>query len=141
MEEDKHETDRHSLSSTSSRSIGERDGTTFSPIAAPTAQQHALNTIELHKTTSRASRASRASNINRTLSHTDGYSISVRGEEGDEEEEALEQRREEGVPAPDASATELVVKWDENDPENPRNMSYARKWVIAIVVCLGSVCV
>lgn len=136
--EDKHETDRHSLSSTSSRSIGEGDGTTFSPIASPTTQQHALNTIELHKT---ASRASRASNINRTLSLTDGYSVSVRGEEEDEEEEELEQRSEEGAPAPDATAAELVVKWDENDPENPRNMSYARKWVIAIVVCLGSVCV
>ncbi|KUL88762.1 hypothetical protein ZTR_03564 [Talaromyces verruculosus] len=137
--EDKHETDRQSLSSTSSRSIGEQDGTTFSPIAAPTTQQHTLNTIELHKTTSRASRAS--TNINRTLSQTDGYSVSVRGEEEDKEEEEIERKREEGVPVPDASATELVVKWDENDPENPRNMSYARKWVIALVVCLGSVCV
>jgi hypothetical protein len=138
--EEKNETDHHSLSSTSSRSIGERDGTTFSPIAAPATQQHALNTIELHKTISRASRAS--TNINRTLSQTDGYSISVRGEEEDKEEEEIEQRKEEGVPpVPDTSATELVVKWDENDPENPRNMSYARKWVIALVVCLGSVCV
>lgn len=138
--EEKHETDRHSLSSRSSQSIEERDGTTFSPIAAPATQQHALNTIELHKTTSRASRAS--ANINRTLSLTDGYSVSVRGEEEDKEEEELQQRREEGVPpAPDPSATELIVKWDENDPENPRNMSYGRKWIIALVVCLGSVCV
>lgn len=138
--EDKHTANRHSSSSsTSSRSTEERDGTAFSPIAAPTTQQQALNTIDLHKTASRASRAS--ANINRTLSQTDGYSISVRGAENDDEEEEIEQRKEDGVSAPDASATELVVKWDDNDPENPRNMRYARKWVIALVVCLGSVCV
>ncbi|EEA28078.1 MFS multidrug transporter, putative [Talaromyces marneffei ATCC 18224] len=139
--EEKHETDRHSMSSTSSQSIEERDGTTFSPIASPTAQQHALNTMELHKTTSRTSRAS--THLHPTLSLTDGYTISVRGEEEDEEEEEeIEQRKEEGVPrAPDASASELLVKWDENDPENPKNMSYVRKWLIASVVCLGSVCV
>ena len=33
------------------------------------------------------------------------------------------------------------VTWTTNDPENPKNMNYVRKWIICLVVCMGSVCV
>ncbi|EED23554.1 MFS multidrug transporter, putative [Talaromyces stipitatus ATCC 10500] len=137
--EEKYETERRSLSPTSSHANEEHDGATFSPIAAPSNNLRDLDTVELGKTHSRASRASRAS-MNRTYSLTDGYCLSVQDDEELDEEE-LEQRKDEGVTPEDVSPTEYLVKWSENDPENPRNMSYARKWVIAIVVCLGSVCV
>lgn len=109
-------------------------------------QQQITNASELHKISSRASRSS--TNIYRTLSQTDGYSISVQGSDDDESEEEREGEDVEGkagerdrASAADASATELVVRWDENDPENPKNMNRARKWLIAVIVSLGSVCV
>ena len=37
--------------------------------------------------------------------------------------------------------TEYTVGWDENDPLNPRNMSKGRRWLIVIIVSLGSLCV
>ncbi|KAJ5344946.1 hypothetical protein N7541_007442 [Penicillium brevicompactum] len=37
--------------------------------------------------------------------------------------------------------TGYTVGWDENDPENPRNMSKARRWLIVVIVSLGSLCV
>jgi hypothetical protein len=34
-----------------------------------------------------------------------------------------------------------VVGWEENDVMNPRNMNKARKWMIVIIVSMGSLCV
>lgn len=144
--QEEHEFSRHSSSSVSLQSDLDRNGTTFSPIATPMTQQQITNASELHKISSRASRSS--TNIYHTLSQTDGYSISVQGSDDEETEEEREGDDIEGkagerdrASAADASATELVVRWDENDPENPKNMNRARKWLIAVIVSLGSVCV
>lgn len=37
--------------------------------------------------------------------------------------------------------TGYTVGWEDNDPQNPRNMSKGRRWLIVIIVSLGSVCV
>ncbi|KAF7596910.1 hypothetical protein BBP40_011955 [Aspergillus hancockii] len=34
-----------------------------------------------------------------------------------------------------------TVKWDENDPMHPYNMSLGRRWLIVIIVSMGSLCV
>ncbi|KAI2461902.1 hypothetical protein LOY97_000821 [Ophidiomyces ophidiicola] len=48
------------------------------------------------------------------------------------------------VPQQDVSAdsqTDFVVAWDQTgDPENPRNIPYARKWLIVIIMAMGSGC-
>jgi hypothetical protein len=36
---------------------------------------------------------------------------------------------------------EYVVSFDMNPSMDPRNMDYARKWVIVLIVSLGSLCV
>jgi Major Facilitator Superfamily len=104
------------------RLSAEEDGATFSAITASSEK----NQDYLQKTKSQAS-----TNIQRSISHTDGYSVTA--PEDDEEGQGPEQDA--------ATATELVVNWDENDPENPKNMNHVRKWVICLVVCMGSVCV
>ncbi|OKL55718.1 hypothetical protein UA08_09072 [Talaromyces atroroseus] len=111
------------------RLSADADGPTFSPITASSEKDHGEN--HLQKTKSQASL-----NIQRSISRTDGYSITA--PEDDEEEEQQQQQQE---PENAETTAELVVKWDENDPENPKNMNYARKWAICLVVCLGSVCV
>lgn len=119
---EKIETDGHS------RSSADVDGATFTSITAPTSRVES----QLHKTTSQSS-----SNIHRTMSLTDGYSIA-----GMEDEDKEEEQQTQPSDAPDGeAATELLVKWDDNDPENPRNMNYFRKWIITLVVSIGSVCV
>lgn len=35
----------------------------------------------------------------------------------------------------------MAVQWDDNDLYNPRNMSLWRKWLLVIVVSMGSLCV
>lgn len=140
MRMEKPEEHRGRRSSSSASSAEDGDNTTFSAITAPTATQDHQNHEQLHKIGSRASKSSRASTkINRQLSQTDGYCLSVRGDEEDDEETADEDRLSTGDA--NTSTTEILVKWDENDPANPKNMAHARKWVIAIVVSLGSVCV
>ncbi|KAF2098191.1 MFS general substrate transporter [Rhizodiscina lignyota] len=37
---------------------------------------------------------------------------------------------------------DFTVKWEENDPQNPRNkLSYARKWAITVIIAGSSMCV
>ncbi|KAL1976372.1 hypothetical protein VTN31DRAFT_2654 [Thermomyces dupontii] len=36
---------------------------------------------------------------------------------------------------------EILVSWDENDPMHPHSMSRARRWLITVIVSLGSICV
>ncbi|PYI12327.1 MFS general substrate transporter [Aspergillus sclerotiicarbonarius CBS 121057] len=36
---------------------------------------------------------------------------------------------------------DFLVGWDENDPANPRNFSLARRWLIVVLVSMGSLCV
>jgi hypothetical protein len=44
-------------------------------------------------------------------------------------------------PNEDLQPTEILVDWDENDPMHPHSMSEARRWLIVLVVSLGSLCV
>ncbi|KKZ68044.1 hypothetical protein EMCG_06254 [[Emmonsia] crescens] len=83
-----------------------------------------------------SSRSSRS--ISRVYSLSDGYTHpSVNNDRLQEPEE--EQRAEEASTRP---GTEYIVRWDgPDDPGNPRNRSLARKWVIVLVMAVGSVCV
>ena len=102
----------------------------ISPSTSGTAELSEKDANYLREQTSAA-----PSNIHRSISLTDGYSVFS----PDEDDEKPEPHRPQDTD-PDPKA-ELLVQWDENDPENPRSMSYARKWLICIVVCMGSVCV
>jgi hypothetical protein len=50
----------------------------------------------------------------------------------DEERVMRERTKEEGI---------LEVKFDENDPLNPRNMGTMRKWAIVLILSASSLCV
>ena len=65
----------------------------------------------------------------------DGYCIS-----GTDNDDDVENKKNDQGGAAITIANYLLVAWDENDPMNPRNLSYARKWVIVLIVSLGSVC-
>lgn len=76
--------------------------------------------------------------LERSSSLGDGYTHPrVHYDRFQEEEDAKpEEERPEGI------EPEFVVGWDgPNDPENPRNMSYGRKWLIVIILSMGSSCV
>lgn len=83
-----------------------------------------------------SSRSSRS--MSRVYSLSDGYTHpAVDNDRLQEPEE--EERAEEVSTGP---GTEYIVKWDgPDDPGNPRNRSLARKWVIVLVMAVGSVCV
>lgn len=36
---------------------------------------------------------------------------------------------------------EFLVEWSKDDPSNPRNLSPARRWLIVLIVSMGSLCV
>jgi hypothetical protein len=91
---------------------------TFAPIAA----QHDERVTPLQKQRSNASKSIRS--IERSWSLNDGTSVGP-----DQIDEAADQD------------TEYTVGWDENDPMTPRNMSKGRRWLITIIVSLGSLCV
>ncbi|KAL4754436.1 hypothetical protein BDW72DRAFT_166104 [Aspergillus terricola var. indicus] len=39
------------------------------------------------------------------------------------------------------ASSDYVVRWDENDPMNPRNFNKLRRWMIVIICSTGSLCV
>ena len=81
---------------------------------------------------SRSRQSSRS--LERTYTLSDGYSHHV-----DDDEEMQQPPREKEGPSGDE---EFVVKWDgPDDPDNPRNMSLFRRWVVVMVISLGSACV
>ncbi|KAL4735073.1 major facilitator superfamily domain-containing protein [Aspergillus similis] len=41
----------------------------------------------------------------------------------------------------EVTASDFVVRWDENDPMNPRNFNKVRRWLIVIICSTGSLCV
>lgn len=58
--------------------------------------------------------------------------------------EKLENTQKQQQPPLDRAQThqdEILVTWDENDPMHPFNMSRARRWLITVIVSLGSICV
>jgi hypothetical protein len=74
------------------------------------------------------------SQLSRSRSYVDGYSgyFSTKDEEGQDE------HANDGIPA---EGKQFEVKFDENDPMNPRNMSTARKWIVVFTLAFGSLCV
>ncbi|KAJ6113783.1 hypothetical protein N7523_007100 [Penicillium sp. IBT 18751x] len=95
----------------------EEDGI-FAPIACPTTHEERGT---LQKMRSNASRS-----MERSWSLNDGVSIG-----GEKFEESAE----------DGGDNEFVVGWEEGDVTYPRNMNKARKWLIVIIVSMGSLCV
>ncbi|KAJ5088275.1 hypothetical protein N7456_011891 [Penicillium angulare] len=81
------------------------------------------------KRLSRRSR-SRSRSLDRSWSLNDGVSIGGNEFEGEADEAGQ-----------DTEGDGYTVRWDENDPMNPRNMSFARRWMIVIIVSSGSLCV
>jgi hypothetical protein len=95
----------------------EEDGT-FAPIACAATNEGR----GLQKSKSNASRS-----MERSWSLNDG--ISLRREELSEEGGG------------DGEDNEFVVGWEEGDALYPRNMNKGRKWLIVIIVSMGSLCV
>lgn len=51
-------------------------------------------------------------------------------------------RDEEKQSPPPENEKDFIVQFDgDADPDNPRSMSFARKWLITAIVCLCSLCV
>lgn len=96
----------------------DEDGT-FAPIACPATHEERGT---LQKMRSNASRS-----MERSWSLNDG--VSIGGEEfGEENAEVGEDNG-------------FVVGWEEGDVLYPRNMNKGRKWLIVIIVSMGSLCV
>jgi hypothetical protein len=99
---------------------------TFAPIVAPEDQRDLRIRNE-------RSNLSRPRSLERPWSLNDGVSLG-----GDGYEEGLGEAEGQAQPEDDVGYT---VSWEVDDPMNPRNMGKARKWLIVIIVSLGSLCV
>ena len=86
---------------------------------------------QLTHTVSRKSKT--GSQLSRSRSWVDGHSGYFSNEE--------ESQEEPGNGDSPAEGKEFEVKFDENDPLNPRNMSTARKWIVVFTLAFGSLCV
>ncbi|PTU20132.1 hypothetical protein P175DRAFT_0438908 [Aspergillus ochraceoroseus IBT 24754] len=78
--------------------------------------------------------------MERSWSLNDGYSCNTGGAEADEGAAGDGDRDGDR----DANADEssgFIVRWDENDPMNPRNFNTLRRWIIVVICSLGSLCV
>lgn len=100
------------------------EGVAYAPITSP--GTHDEGNAPLQKQRSNASKSVTSRSLERSWSLNDGVSIG-----GHEVDEAV-------VANEDGAYT---VSWDENDPMNPRNMSKPRRWLVVIIVSLGSLCV
>jgi hypothetical protein len=82
-----------------------------------------------------------ASRASRTLQHSwslnDGYSSGHGAHPNETESEVVRNGNIKTAAEPEL----ILVGWDENDPMNPRNMRSGRKWLIVLLVSLGSACV
>lgn len=97
----------------------------FAPIVAPEDQRN----LQIRK---ERSNLSRPRSLERSWSLNDGVSLGGDGYEGVGEAE--------GQARPEDDA-EYTVSWEVDDPMNPRNMGKSRKWLVVIIVSLGSLCV
>ncbi|KAJ5718000.1 drug/proton antiporter YHK8 [Penicillium malachiteum] len=111
-----------------SRSDVQQDSSFVQNASQTTSEDHRDEAAE--KRHSRRSR-SRSRSLERSWSLNDGISLGGNEFQGDADEAAQEAPGEEGY----------TVRWDENDPMNPRSMSKARRWMIVIIVSMGSLCV
>ena len=86
------------------------------------------NTLGRHRTG-----ASTRSSVSRSRSHN-GY-----GCDDNDNEEDSRHDIEGGVPEKDQY--DVVWEGGDNDPENPRSMPLARKWLVVLIVSASSLCV
>lgn len=100
------------------------DDVTYAPINSP--GTHNEGSAPLQKQRSNASKSVTSRSLERSWSLNDGVSIG-----GHEVDEAAMANEDEAY----------TVGWEENDPMNPRNMSKARRWLVVIIVSMGSLCV
>jgi hypothetical protein len=98
------------------------EGVTYAPITGTNDESSA----PLRKQRSNASKSLTSRSLERSWSLNDG--ISIGGHEVDEAAVASEDEA-------------YTVGWEDNDPMNPRNMSKARRWLVVIIVSMGSLCV
>lgn len=104
---------------------------TLAPSNRPvTDRNNGDNVVPMQKLNSATSHVS----MERSWSLNDGYSCGAVDEE--DTEEAID--REAAAAGGDES---FAVRWEENDAMNPRNLSSFRKWLITVIVSLGSLCV
>jgi hypothetical protein len=122
-------------------SVGEKSGdeldrigsgtqdTGFAPIAnlKSNEEQH---DAAAEKRLSRRSH-SRSHSLERSWSLNDGVSVGGNEIQGEANGAGQDADGDQGY----------TVRWEENDPMNPRNMSKARRWMIVIIVSMGSLCV
>ncbi|OQE96698.1 hypothetical protein PENNAL_c0001G00992 [Penicillium nalgiovense] len=111
----------------SDKSDNEFDGTKSDEVTyAPITGTHDESSARLQKQRSNASKSVTSRSLERSWSLNDGVSIG-----GHEVDEATVANEDEAY----------TVDWEDNDPENPRNMSKARRWLVVIIVSMGSLCV
>ena len=84
------------------------------------------------RTRRNSSRNLSSTTMERSWSLNDGYSISA----VDEDEKVPDEEGKGGI-----GEDSFTVTWDDDDPMNPRTISTPRRWLIAVVVSLGSLCV
>lgn len=109
---------------------------TFEPINCTASNAQRPGGLQAYRTKSGRSRS-----LERSWSLSDGYSSHGRereqeGEERRREEEGLAYEEEE-----EGERSRFTVTWDDKDPMNPRNMNKLRRWVIVLIVSMGSLCV
>lgn len=135
----------HSPASSSSSSISEPDHahdhdqsvkpeelTNFEPIISPD-ENSTTQTKKQSSNLNTSTKSNTTRSLERCWSLNDGTSLA--GDEGVAERvgSSDEERDVDGVG--------FTVGWDENDRLNPRNMSKARRWMVTIIVSMGSLCV
>jgi hypothetical protein len=98
----------------------------FAPINGPAQTRSRNNSLVRAPTSLRSTSRSRSNN---------GYGCNA----DDEEEESGDM--EEGEVQVEKDPYE--VRWDggDNDPMNPRNLGFGRKWVVVLIVSASSLCV
>ncbi|KAL4987530.1 major facilitator superfamily domain-containing protein [Aspergillus falconensis] len=94
----------------------------FEPIKPATTTDNS-HLQKLHSTLSRP--------VERSWSLNDGYSCN----------NEVDAEASTGKPHGTEASSDFVVRWDENDPMNPRNFNAVRKWMIVIICSTGSLCV
>lgn len=97
---------------------------TFAPITGSTNADRRNAFVQKH-------RSNTSHSLERSWSLNDGTSIGGNDPEMAPTHEAGQKDE----------SSEYTVGWDENDPMNPRNMSKAQRWLVVIIVSIGSVCV
>jgi hypothetical protein len=104
----------------------------FAPITNPFPRDNdvTIQTTNPRSDTNPNTQATTSRSLERSWSLNDGTSLA--GEEG---------RAERISPDEESADESFMVGWDDDDVLNPRNMSKARKWMVVIIVSMGSLCV